>query len=294
MENNISKSYLAILITWIISSFVALFLSFFLINYPSSDIIQTLKIISCLLAGISSILSVFVVINTFNSITKSLLIIFPVMLFLCCFLFSNRVDSIIYDIYFIVTVIYFIIGLLTYFIKKNKTQLANSVFPFLYSAALMIIKIIELDRYVTLIDDSIQEIFLSVGFITAICSMVIYFCVAKNKTSKKQYIGNLFLTFFCVFVFVFGIPYALVKNVNYSFDTSVAEINQYRIIDKEYSHGGKNSPYNYYVIILYDNKNVKIKLPLTEYEKYSVNDYIELIKHQGAFNISYFEYVIDM
>lgn len=294
MGNNISKSYLAILITWIISSFAALFLSFFLINYPSSDIIQTLKIISCLLAGISSILSVFVVINTFNSITKSLLIIFPVMLFLCYFLFSNRVDSIIYDIYFIITVIYFIIGLLTYFIKKNKTQLANSVFPFLYSAALMIIKIIELDRYVTLIDDSIKEIFLSVGFITAICSMVIYFCVVKNKTSKKQYIGNLFLTFFCVFVFVFGIPYAVVKNVNYSFDTSVAEINQYRIIDKEYRHGGKNSPDNYYVIILYDNKNVKIKLPLTEYEKYSVNDYIELIKHQGAFNISYFEYVIDM
>ena len=294
MEKNISKSYLVIFIIWTISSFVALFLPFFLIIYPSSDIIQTLKIISCLLAGISSILCVFMVINTFNLITKSLLIIFPVMLFLCCFLFSNRVDYIIYDIYFIITVIYFIIGLLPYFIKKNKTLLANSLIPFLYSAALMIIKIIEFDRYVTLIDDSINEIFLIVGFITAICSMVIYFCVVKNKTSKKQYIGNLFLTFLCVFVFVFGIPYTVVKKVNYSFDTSVAEINQYRIIDKKYSHGGKNSAGNYYVIILYDNKNVKIKLPLTEYEKYSVNDYIELTKHQGALNISYFEYVIDM
>ena len=294
MENNISKSYLAILIIWIISSFFALFLPFFLINYPSSDIIQTLKIISCILAGMSSILSIFVVMNKFNVVTNVLLIIFPIILFSCLFLFSKRIDYFIYYIHFVITFLYFAFGLITYLIKKNKTLLASSLFPFLYSSALMIIKTIELDRYVTLIDDSIKEIFLSVGFITAICSMVIYFRVVKNKTSKKQYIGNLFLTFLCVFVFVFGIPYALVKNINYSFDASVAEINQYRIIDKEYRHGGKNSPDYYYVIILYDNKNVKIKLPLTEYEKYSVNDYIELIKHQGALNISYFEFFIDM
>ena len=294
MENNISKSYLTILIIWIISSFAALFLSFFLINYTTSNIIRLLKIISCILAGMSSILSIFVVMNKFNVITNVLLIIFPIILFSCLFLFSKRIDYFIYDIYFVITFLYFAFGLITYLIKKNKTLLASSLFPFLYSSALMIIKTIELDRYVTLIDDSIKEIFLSVGFITAICSMVIYFCVVKNKTSKKQYIGNLFLTFFGVFVFVFGIPYALVKNINYSFDASVAEINQYRIIDKEYRHGGKNSPNNYYVIISYNSETIKIKIPYNEFENHEINDYIELKEYRGALNISYFEYVPNM
>jgi hypothetical protein len=291
MEKNFSKSYLRILKIWVISSLAAFLIPFLLIDF-TGNIIQIFKFISCLLAGVSSILIFYVVENKLNIITKVMLIIFPIILLLCLFFFSNKTDCLVYNIYFIITFIYFIFGLIIYFIKKDKILLGSSIVPILYSSSLMIIVTIKLDRYITLIDDSIEDTFLTIGFITAILSIIVYLCVVKNKTSKKQYVGNLLLTFFCVLIFAFGIPSTIVKNVNYSFDASIGKIDKYKIIDKDFSSGGKGNLGNYYVVIKYGGSTLKVKLPYDVYEKYDVNDYIRLVKHKGAINIPYFEHII--
>ena len=39
----------------------------------------------------------------------------------------------------------------------------------------------------------------------------------NRRYPKKKYVGNLFLTFCCLFIFIFGIPFATTKVINYSF-----------------------------------------------------------------------------
>lgn len=293
MENNMSKSYIAMFTIWTISSFAAMFISFYSINYTNTDIMGIVKFITCLLAGTSSILSIFVVMNKLNKITNILLIIFPVVLFTCIFFFSRKTDYLIYDIYFIITVIFLIIELILYWVKKDKKELANAIFPILYSGALMIIKTIELDRYITILDDDLISYFIYIGLVAGVISIIIYIFLVKNRNSKKEYVGNLLLTFFGVFVLFFGVPYSMTKNINYSLDVSTGTVCEYEIIDKEYSDGGRRSADKYYVVILYNDEEIKVCLPSSEYDKYSINDYIVLTEYSGVFNITYLEYKID-
>lgn len=293
MEKNMSKSYIAMLTIWAISSLAAMFISFYSINYTNTDIMGIVKFITCLLAGTSSILSIFVVMNKFNKIKNILLIIFPVVLFTCIFFFSRKTDYLLYDIYFVITVIFLIIELILYWVKKDEKELANAIFPILYSGALMIIKTIELDRYVTILDDDLISYFIYIGLVAGVISIIIYIFLVKNRNSKKEYVGNLLLTFFGVFVLFFGVPYCMMKNINYSLDVSTGTVCEYEIIDKEYSVGGRRSAGNYYVVILYNDEEIKVKLPSSEYDKYSINDYIVLTEYSGVFNITYLEYKID-
>ena len=85
----------------------------------------------------------------------------------------------------------------------------------------------------------------------------------------------------------------MTENINYSFDSSSEIKKQYKVVDKKHSVGGKNSAGNYYLIIIYNNEELKIKLPSEEYDKYNVNENIILSQYSGFFNIPYLEYELN-
>lgn len=293
MNYKLSKSYMAIFIIWMISSFGALLFSFISINYTNINIMLIVKTVTVVLAGLSSVLSIFILMRKLNIISNMLLVIFPIILFLCLICFKRKVDYILYDIYFVLTIIFLIWELFLYFKSKDKKEIVNAIFPLLYSSALMIIKMIELDRYITVLDDNMRSIFLWIGLIAAFISIPFYIVICKNRKPIKKYLGNLILTFFAVFILAFGIPLSMTENINYSFDSSSEIKKQYKVVDKKYSVGGKNSAGNYYLIIIYNNEELKIKLPSEEYDKYNVNENIILSQRSGFFNIPYLEYELN-
>lgn len=293
MNYKISKSYMAIFIIWMISSFGALLISFISINYTNINIMLIVKTVTVVLAGLSSVLSIFILMRKLNIISNMLLVIFPIILFLCLICFKRKVDYILYDIYFVLTIIFLIFELFLYFKSKDKKEIVNAIFPLLYSSALMIIKMIELDRYITVLDDNMRSIFLWIGLIAAFISIPFYIVICKNSKPIKKYLGNLILTFFAVFILVFGIPLSMTENINYSFDSSSEIKKQYKVVDKKYSVGGTKSAGNYYLIIIYNNEELKIKLPSEEYDKYNVNENIILSQRSGFFNIPYLEYELN-
>ena len=293
MHNEFTKSYKWILIIWIISSFASLLSSFIYTNYTNPNVIPYVKGITCLLASISSILTIFVVMKKLLFFTNLLLIVFPIVIFTTFFFFERRIDYIIDCIFFMITLIYFCFLFLLKLIRKDDTYLVSGIMPLMYSFILMISKSLELDRYVTLIDDGFMSIFLIIGLISGIISIPIYLIFNKNRYPKKKYVGNLFSTFCCLFIFIFGIPFATTKVINYSFDSSAPIVERYKIVDKKYSVGGRYSAGNYSVIIIYNNEECKIKLPSEEYDKYNINDYIILYRHEGVFGLPYFEYKLN-
>ena len=81
MNYKLSKSYMAIFIIWMISSFGALLISFISINYTNINIMLIVKTVTVVLAGLSSVLTIFILMRKLNIISNMLLVIFPIILF---------------------------------------------------------------------------------------------------------------------------------------------------------------------------------------------------------------------
>lgn len=203
MHNEFTKSYKCIFIVWMISSFASSLSSFICINYTNPNVIPYVKGIICLLASISSILTIFVIMKKLLFFSNLLLTVFPIVIFTTFFFFERRIDYIIDCIFFTITLIYFCFSFLLKLIRKDDTYLLSGIMPLLYSSILMILKIIELDRYVTLINDGFMSIFLIIGLISGIISIPIYLIFNKNRYPKKkicrQFIYNIFLSIYFYF-----------------------------------------------------------------------------------------------
>ena len=293
MENKFIKKHPTLFTIWTIASFAAMFLGIYSVNYGDPVIRPIMRGIVCLLAGVSVVLLNFVIDKKLDNTCKTLLILFPVVLFACLLFFPRRVDYIIYNAYSLATTIYFVYGLFRKLIKKDGDALVSGLLPIVYSAGLMITKVLEMDRFIKTFTEDLSNVLMLIALIACVASIVLYLCFVRNKDSKKSYIKNIFLTAVCVFLLVFGLPLLTAENLNYAFDSSEGVIVEYQIVDKGYSHGGYRSPGSYHVVILHNGEEVKIKLTEDEYIYYRVGEYITLTKHEGALGLTYLEYYID-
>ena len=290
MKNNFISKHPTLFTIWAVASFAALIMAIYSVNDSHIVLKPILRGVVCLLASTSAILTIFMLEKRPSRFCIALLCAFPVLLICGWLFFPTREDYLCYNVYFVITVIYFAHGLLANWLKKDKEAFANGLLPLMYSCMLILAKVFELDRYVTTFDDEITKILLKISLGAGAISIVLYLIFAKKGDSKKSYTSNLFVTAVLVFALVFAFPYFVTNSLNYALDSSEGVEVKYQVVDKGYSHGRHKSPGSYYVVILHNGEEVKVKLTANEYDYYKVGGYITLTEHEGALGLTYLEY----
>ena len=138
MKNNFVNKHPTLFTIWIVASFAALFMGIYSVNDNHIVLKPILRGVVCLLASTSAVLTIFVLEKRPSRFCIALLCTFPVLLICCWLFFPTREDYLCYNVYFVITVIYFEYGLLANWLKKDKEALVNGLLPFLYSCALIL------------------------------------------------------------------------------------------------------------------------------------------------------------
>ena len=228
-----------------------------------------------------------------NILSKVLLLIYPILLFVSKIYFPRRDDYLVVMISFILLVILLVLYLCLFCISKNKKMLFNGIIPMIYPFIVLFIYSFTLNDYVYLTSEDLG-VYLLVGATTSLIATIIIHFIIKDKAEKKNYFGLLIGIFCMIFFTTTFTPYFTFQNLTYSLDQSVGVECQYKVIDKNTARSsGRYKSTIYRLYINKDDKKELLSVPEYIYEMYDIGDYIELYKHNGYFDSEYYEYVID-
>ncbi len=181
--------------------------------------------------------------------------------------------------------------LIMYSIKKHRFYLVNGIIPIIYPLFVSFVKTFILDDYLFFNDDKLAN-FIIIGIIIGLIVAGIVLIISKKKETFKETIALTIGIFACTFIIVAFVPYFIIQNINYAFDTSSPTTHEYLVLDKEIIKGhGRYSSTNYYLIIEKDGNEEQLSVNKRVYFDFKINETIELIKYDGFLNNTYYEYV---
>lgn len=268
----------------------------FLCFYEWSKSYEIMNVVNISILGsimISELLIFILLRKNLHIISKLSLIIYAFIPLTLYFFFERRIDYKIEIVFLCLMLISMIIHLLMYFIKKNTFYLVNGIIPVIYPLFVNIAKTFILNEYLFFNDDKLA-MFIVAGLIIGLIIGGFVLLLSKKRETFKESIGLAIGIFTCTFVVVAFVPYFTIQNINYSFDNSIPNVDDYVVLDKEIIRGhGRYTSTNYYLIIEINGNQEQLNVNKRIYFDYDVNDKIELIKYDGFFENPYYEYVED-
>ena len=264
----------------------------FLLTYEyskSNELINIMKIIISVFVLVSQILIVILLKKNLNIISRLFLIIYAFVPLNLNLFFDRRFDFKCEIIICTILLVYLIINVIIFFIKKQNNYLLNGVIPCLYPLFLNMINTFILNEYL-FFNDQLTGFFIIIGIVVGLILAFVCVGLLKKDMEKKQRVGLGFGVFFCTIV-IFLIPNFIIQNINYAFDKSEGITYKYQIIDKETRFGGgRYGGTNYCLIIYKDGKEESLHVNKRVYNDFERYQIIELTKYEGYLNYSYFEY----
>lgn len=199
---------------------------------------------------------------------------------------------------FIVSILYLIVGLVSFFLHKRKERWYRATNLLLYILAPCFVGfslLIQSVRLMELIETNINSVLNVITPISLGCSAIVLIAsivLIKDRQDKKEYFGKLTASFLLPMLLTFAVPMLMSEYLNYVLDTSEAVKTQCIVIEKETRHSGKGGP-RYYLIVSADGEREEINTNKVIYERYDEGDFIELYEHTGALGFTYYEYQFD-
>lgn len=224
-----------------------------------------------------------------NLIAKVLANAFAIIMFIALHNFDKRTILLICLSIFTISLLYFVIELIIYLIKKDKKNLFSGIVALFYPFGVSFIKSFELQKYL-FFNDFDMNILILIGFVAAIICVIILFIKDKDRSNKKDYAGKVVGVFLVPILLFVLVPYLTINNINYSLDKSQGTSYTYQVVDKHTRYGGYRSGTRYYLTIYKDGKREDLNVNGYLYNKYNAGNYITLVYHEGFLNIDYFEY----
>lgn len=245
------------------------------------------------LIGVSVTVSVVLVLllswKKLHVVSKILLGLFSVIIFLALYLFPVRVDYMLYLGHLAVCILCFLIFGILWLIRKEGRYLLDAFLPLVYSVILNFIKAFDLEEHITTDTDGLFGKLLLVAGICGIITVLIYVILQKGRSDKKEYFGAMFGFFCLAFVFALVIPMLCAQTINYTFDTSDGTEAVYTVVDK-YIDYNREAADDYCLVVMQDNEELEIQVSGFRYHELEFQDSITLRKHDGFFGLSYYEY----
>lgn len=284
---NISGIYTLIIIFF----FEVLGYSCFYSWSKSYEVMNVINIIVLFSIMISELL-IFILLRKYLHIFSKLsLIIYAFIPITLYFFFDRRFDYKIEIMFLCLALISMLIHLIVYFIKKHFYYLINGIIPFIYPLFVNFVKTFVLNDYLFFNDEK-MGMFIVMGLIIGLIIGVLTLILSRKRESFKETIGIFFGMFVCTFIITALVPYFTIQNLNYAFDVSCPNTYEYVVLDKKIIRGhGRHSSTNYYLIIEKDGNEEQLSVNKRVYFNFEINETIELIKYEGLFNNTYYEYV---
>lgn len=270
-----------------IITIISIFSNVLIYEFKSDSVVYVFKIIRFF-----SIL----IVNTFligyikkgGFFSKFLLIAYPMFLLYGVFQINKRTEMKIYLLSFLVAFIYLIYAFLKSVYKKNKKYIIMGLLSIIYPAFTLMIESFVLNKYVHFIQiDSKIFIYLSIVFIFVL--IFAFFKLRKKIQLEKNKIGIIFGIIMGVAIITFAIPYLSISNINYAFDTSKNEYEEFIVIDKLTTFGYKSR--RRVLIVRKHNDTYELSVNPHEYYNYNIGDSLTLSYEQGFLGYNYIELI---
>lgn len=280
---NTKKSNILI---WITFGLLFLFIPFIIALQYIKDINVYNGVTVCIFL-LMLVFNIFITfsVKKFNVCSLLSMYAYPIM---CMYLIYNetrRTDYICYQVYFWISLLYFVVYLFKYLLKHKKEDILSAILVLGFPLIVLIIKAFALQDFM-FFEETFNMMFLIVAIILTIISACFYLCFRKDR-KQKGYVGAMFGLMICVFFICFITPLFTVNVINYSFDTSTGDVYRYKIVDK-YTRHRRKSGVNYYIVIIKDGKEESLSVSAFTY--YDLESYIDLYRYDGFLGYQYYEY----
>ncbi len=162
-----------------------------------------LRTISCIIMFIILLNSLIILKNKLWVISKIFMLLTPIILIMLIYLFPKRIDYIVYQLLFVIAIIYIIYIYIATLVNKSKIEdyIMNVLLSTAYPIIVMFIKSFELDCYIYGVED-ISFFALIISIIMAFIGVIIYSVLYKNKKKISNYLGGLCITFLSYLVYL--------------------------------------------------------------------------------------------
>lgn len=179
-------------------------------------------------------------------------------------------------------------------IKKRRMEvvnlwLMNGILPMLFVGWNYFMTSIE---QLNLIHTEKVAFWSTIGWIAlgiSVLTLILAIIFIKDRQNKKEYLGKLCAVFFLTLGIFFVIPALSTEYINYAFDTTPGEQTVCVVADKHTHHSGRSGTI-YCLLLSANGEQIEFTTHKAIYSQYEIGDIFYLHAHQGAFDMSYYEY----